>query len=185
MAFKVVKESIDPGGKQVNQLSVAPPQGGWEDLAIYVSVRHKQGQLGNIRVDVLVRVCSAIIHVQRGIIPVRRQLGCQYVIGEGKLVIRRILNMSQCRVLVVPARSFRLMFSLELVPFAVGLWLFGRSGPVPFRMNVSTVLRLFDSLEPLSQPFIFLPKGVVGTRMAQPLFLPLQPIVFSQFAHQF
>ena len=132
-----------------------------------------------------IRVCSAIVLVQRGIIPVGRQLGCQYVIGERELVICRILNTSRCGVLVVLARSFRLTFSLGLVPFAVGLWLFGQLRLVSFRMNVSTVLRLFDSLEPLSQPFIFLPKGVVGACLAQLLFLPLQPIVFSQFAHQF
>ena len=100
-------------------------------------------------------------------------------------MICRILDTSRCRVLVVPARSFRRTFSLGLVPFAVGLWLFGRSGPVSFRMIVSVVLRLFGPLEPLSEPFIFLLKGVVGARLAQPLFLPLQPIVFSQFAHQF
>jgi len=134
---------------------------------------------------VFVRVCSAIVLVQCGIIPVGRQLGCQYIIGEGELVICRILNTSRCRVLVVLVRIFRRTFSLGLVSFSVGLWLFGRSGPVSFRMNVSTMLRLFDPLEPLSEPFIFLSKGVVGTRLAQPLFLPLQPIVFSQFAHQF
>jgi len=34
-----------------------------------------------------VRVCSVIVLVQCGIIPVGRQLSCQYIIGEGELVI--------------------------------------------------------------------------------------------------
>ena len=135
-------------------------------LAIYISVRHKQSQQRDVQIDVLVRVRSVIVFIQGGIIPVGRQLSCQYHVGERELVIRRIFNMPWHCISVVPVRDFRLTFLRLLDLFAAGLLLSGWPRTISFRMNVLAKLRFLDSLEPPSQPFIFFLEGIMGTRLA-------------------